>query len=374
MIGCLYVPEYPAWSLNYLHAQHGRTSDAGVAATESEQVVAATPAAQRAGVVSGMSLSHAQERAPDVRFLARDPRAESAVWVDVMQGLNAYTPRIASVRPGTLYFDPVDTEQLCHHLETLHVQAALAPDRPAARLGALCAEPSTLMRLGHDDTASLLYRFRTERLLELGYPLDMLEVLTEQGYDSLAPLQTISRRWLVDAFGSHGRRLHALLHPSRVDRSPVPFYTAPSTVMRAMHWDQPAAYWEMIQPVLARLLSQAVSKLGAQTCQRITVQMVDAQSGAVLRDSRLLQHPTRTRSALSPVAHQLLRALMQPGLEVKTLRVILGVLSIPEVYPDVFFRTAPPLAVSSELRGRNETTEVAHPAVETPASALRKRV
>lgn len=349
MIGCLYIPDYPAWALQYLDKQHNTAPEAGLAVVSKDRVLASTQAAQQAGVASGTTRAEAEDTAVCIR--ERDRRAEAAVWVDVMQRLNAYTPRIESVDTGLLYFDLVDAEALSDFLEATGVQAAWAPDRPAARLGALCARPGTMQRLTHRDITALVCELRIEHLLRLDYPLSMIEHLKDAGYDRLEPLQDVSRRRLQAEFGTQGKRLHRLLHPSRVDRAPVPLYTAPDTVRRALHWDTPAVYWEQVQPALARLLSQAVSALGAKTCQRITVQVVDACSGAVLRDSRLLHAPMRTRSALSPVAHELLRALMQPGLKVETLRVALGVLAIPEVYPDVFFRQTlrPRRAASSRM-------------------------
>ncbi len=349
MIGCLYIPDYPAWALQYLDEQHDTASEAGLAVVSEDRVLASTPAAQQAGVASGMTRAEAESTTVSTR--ERDPRAEAAVWIDVMQRLNAYTPRIEPVDTGLLYFDLVDAEALSGFLEATGVQAAWAPDRPAARLGALCAQPGTLQRLTHCDIAALVHELRIEKLLRLDYPLSMIEQLKDAGYDRLGPLQEVSRRRLQAEFGTQGKRLHRLLHPSRVDRAPVPLYTAPDTVRRALHWDTPAVYWEQVQPALARLLSQTVSALGAKTCQRITVRVVDACSGAVLCASRLLHAPMRTRSALSPVAHELLRALMQPGLEVATLRVALGVLAIPEVYPDVFFRQTlrPHRAASSRM-------------------------
>lgn len=349
MIGCLYIPDYPAWALQYLDEQHDTASESGLAVVNENRVLASTQAAQQAGVASGMTRAEAERTAVSIR--ERDPRAEAAVWVDVMQRLNAYTPRIEPVDTGLLYFDLVDAEALSDFLQATGVQATWAPDRPAARLGALCARPGMLQRLTHRDITALVHKLRIEQLLRLDYPLPMIMHLKDAGYDRLGALQEVSRRRLKTEFGTQGKRLHRLLHPSRVDRAPVPLYTAPDTVRRALHWDTPAVYWEQVQPALARLLSQAVSALGAKTCQRITVHAVDACSGAVLCGSRLLHTPRRTRSALSPVAHELLRALMQTKPEVATLRIALGVLAIPEVYPDVFFRQAlrPHCAASSRM-------------------------
>ena len=349
MIGCLYIPDYPAWALQYLDEQHDTAFESGLAVVNENRVLASTQAAQQAGVASGMTRAEAERTAVSIR--ERDPRAEAAVWVDVMQRLNAYTPRIEPVDTGLLYFDLVDAEALSDFLQATGVQATWAPDRPAARLGALCARPGMLQRLTHRDITALVHKLRIEQLLRLDYPLPMIMHLKDAGYDRLGPLQEVSRRRLKTEFGTQGKRLHRLLHPSRVDRAPVPLYTAPDTVRRALHWDTPAVYWEQVQPALARLLSQAVSALGAKTCQRITVHVVDACSGAVLCGSRLLHTPRRTRSALSPVAHELLRALMQTKPEVATLRIALGVLAIPEVYPDVFFRQTlrPHCAASSRM-------------------------
>lgn len=341
MIGCLHIPAYASWALHYLETQCTNTLPAGLVALEAGQVVSVTKQARRAGIVAGMTRAEAEQKNADVHLAERDERVEAAVWVDVMQRLNAYTPRIRSVAPGLLYFAPGDEERLQAYIEALGGCAALAPDRPAARLGVLDARPGEIVQLSHRHTAMLLDRLRMEQLLRLDFPLSMVDHLQEAGYDTLSTLQEASQRWLQAQFGTHGKRLYKLLHPSRVDRAPVPLYTAPATVMRAVHWNAPAAYWGTLQPATARLLSQAVSALGAQTCQRITVQLVDANSGAVRRESQLLRTPTRARGALSPVAHRLLRTLMCPNLEVETLRVTLGVLSIPEVYPDVFFRQTP---------------------------------
>lgn len=338
MIGCLYIPDYPAWSLRYLSLQHGATHEKGLAVVEEGRVLAFTPKAKHAGVASGMTCAEAEATGASIR--ERDRRAEAAVWVDVMQGLNAHTPRIEPVGPGLLYFDVVDAEAVRDFIEATNVQAAYAPDRPAARLGALHTKPGTLKRLTHAGTAALVRELRVEQLLRLDYPFAMIEQLKEAGYDRLGPLQDVSRRRLQAEFGTPGKRLHRLLHPSRVDRAPVPLYTAPDTVWQALHWETPAVYWEQMQPALARLLSQAVSRLGAKTCQHVTVQLTNASTGAVQRASQVLRAPTRTRATLFPVAHALLRTLVQPDVEAETLRVVLGALAIPEVYPDVFFRQA----------------------------------
>lgn len=362
MIGCLYIPAFPAWALRHLQAQCNDAPTGGLAAFEREHIVAVTPRARRAGVVPGMPSAEAACKAPGVRVCARDRRAEAAAWVDVMQRLNAHTPRIQPVDTGHLYFAPVRPEPLQAYLCTMRLGAALAPDRPAAHLGALETAPGTVRRFAHGDVATLMAALRTERLLHLGYSPSLVDALTSSGYPTLAALQDASRRWLQDRCGREGVRLHRLLHPSRVDRAPVPLYTAPATVQRATSWPAPVAYWEQVQPALARLLSRAVSALGAQTCQRVTVHLVDATSGAVHSQSRLLAEPVRTRSALSPVAHALLRGLMQPGLQVETLRIGLGVLAIPEVYPDIFFRhavhphqhAAPSLPAPAEAAGSDE--------------------
>ena len=337
MIGCLYIPEYSAWALQYLNKQSEPVSDEleeGLAVVDDGRVVAST--AQHAGVAAGTSRSVAEKAA--VPIYERNLRVEAAVWIDVMQGLNAHTPRIQPVYPGLLYFSDIDPEVLSSYLRETGMQAAYAPDRPAAQLGALCAPPSTLQCLTHPDIAALLEGMRVEQLLRVDYPPAMVEQLKEAGYDRLGPLQDVSRRRLQADFGTPGKRLHRLLHPSRVDRAPVPLYTAPDAVSRAIRWHTPVAHWQTAQPALARLVSQAVSELGAKACQHVTVQWVDAETGAVRRASRVLSAPTRVRSALLPVAHTLLRRLMHADAQAQALRVVLGALAIPEVYPDVFFR------------------------------------
>ena len=83
---------------------------AGVSVAESavvvraNRVLAASPVAREAGVVTGLRRREAQRRCPHVQVIDHDPGRDARAFEAVAAALDAVTPRVEVTRPGTLAF------------------------------------------------------------------------------------------------------------------------------------------------------------------------------------------------------------------------------------------------------------------------------
>ncbi len=93
-----------------VHSPDWPVTAAGVPAHEpaivvrANRVLAASPAARRAGITTGLRRRESQRRCPQVAVLEHDPGRDARAFEPVASALDAVTPRVEVTRPGTLAF------------------------------------------------------------------------------------------------------------------------------------------------------------------------------------------------------------------------------------------------------------------------------
>ena len=93
-----------------VHCPDWPVTAAGVAADEpaivvrANRVLAASAAARRAGITTGLRRRESQRRCPQVAVLEHDPGRDARAFEPVASALDAVTPRVEVTRPGTLAF------------------------------------------------------------------------------------------------------------------------------------------------------------------------------------------------------------------------------------------------------------------------------
>ena len=94
------VARAPDWPV--VAAGHG--ADEPVLVIQANRVVAASVAARAAGAAVGLRRREAQRRCPDAVLVAADPSHDARVFEPVAAALDAVTPRVEVVAPGTVAF------------------------------------------------------------------------------------------------------------------------------------------------------------------------------------------------------------------------------------------------------------------------------
>lgn len=317
--GCLHFPAFPAWVFEHVDPA-ARTAPLMVIA--SGEVVAASRRLRSAGIEEGISAERAERLAPEGTLLRhRDVQLEQAAWEEVLHEINTHTPFLEEARPGLLYVRPF--KGLREVVGRLHAQAAVAPHRSTALLGALRAAEGHVLVIPSRQVRAFLDRFEVGRLDALQFSEGLLEQLPLFGFDTLGAAEELAYRHLQAQFGAEGERLYRLLHPE--DDEPLSPYTPPPAVRRAYEFEHPCSEPGELLPALDYALRQAVAELKGHGAQRVKVTLHDRLRPSAFR-CRVLPEASNDPRRLFGTVRTLLQILLEPGATVQAVELELGAL------------------------------------------------
>jgi hypothetical protein len=183
-------------------------------------------------------------------------------------------------------------------------QAGLGADRVSSLLAALTASPHALVSVPSGCEADFLNRLPLAISYEAGVSRASIERLGWLGFATLADLRRLTRAQLTAQLADGGL-LHALVG-RRFDEA-ISAYEPPPRIARRAYaepcWLEPGEY----EPVLVRLLEQALGELDGRRARLVQVALYDeAERRFVGR--RWAHEPTSQLRTLHPLMLQALRA------------------------------------------------------------------
>ena len=318
-VGSLYIPSFSAGAV--LQAE-GRGTPLAVLA--SGGIIATCRAGHRSGIEPGMSGERAKSLCPNVRLRIRSADLEEAVWEEVVHSVNAITPFIETTGPPILYFKPDDLPAARSLVETLSVRGGVASHRPAAQLAALRAAPGNTLVLSPRNLGGFLDRFAVERLVEIGFEEDSVELLRHFGYTNLGAAKQLSLRHLKAQFGDDGERLFGMLHPEH--EPPISLFREPRTIRQDYDFEDPCREPGQILPVLEHLVARAAEALKPEYCQRLRLAATGYRNRSKTMASHILPEPIGSLAGLLRASVRLLHTMLSPDLEMESLALELGAL------------------------------------------------
>lgn len=333
--GCLHIPAFPAWVFEHVDPA-ARSHPVVVMA--SGRVAALSRRLRSTGITEDIPVERAERLAPaGTIFRRRDASLEAAAWEDVLQDVHTYTPFLEPGRPGRLYFRPFS--ELRDVAGRLRAQAAVAPHRSTALLGALRAADGNVLAIQPRHVRVFLDRFEVRRLEVLGFSEDLIEQLPLFGFDTLGAVLGLAHRHLRAQFGEEGDRLYKLLHPD--DDGPMSPYMPPPSVRRAYEFDLPCSEPGEILPALEYLMKQASAELKGHGAQRVKVTLHDRLRPSAFA-CRVLPEASSDPRRLFNTTKTLLKGLLEAGSMVQAVELELG--SLRSMQPEqggLFFERPP---------------------------------
>lgn len=332
-IGCLYVPDFPAWAL-----RAGRGLQRGVVVVDRERVVARDRAAARGGVEAGMTRSRAALVLPTAHIAVRDAAVEAAAWASLLALVHAETPFAEEDGPPMLFFAAAEPSALRALVRAHGLCAGLAGDRETARLAAVRAAPGTVLAVPEARRTAFLRAFPVARLDGLGFSADTAERLALYGLDTLAAAARLTKTQLALQFGPEGERLYGLLHPRQAAARPVGRFTPPPAVTVRLELDAGAGELHELLPATAHLAERLATALGERLAGRLHLVLGPPEAPAATA-VRLLPRPTHAPRALLQAAKTLLHEALRPGLDVADVALqAAGLVPPPRRQLDLFAR------------------------------------
>lgn len=260
-----------------------------------------------------MKRDHASRLVPDARIRERDTALEEALWNDVVNRLYQTTPRVAPQQAGLAYFEPLYDDRSDALVHALGGQAAVAPSRSMAKLGAYRAAPGRTIALRPSDLDPFLQQFQTVWLPDAaGASAGMVEKLVLFGYRTLRGVARLEEKHLTAQFGPEGTALYRFLHPG--DTSRVKMMTPLPRIKKQHTFEEDVSEPATLQPALRTLVERACRCLGRRHCQRIEVRLVTRRGGEHVQ-SRVLRGLTAEETRIAQQAEILLDKLLTACLD-----------------------------------------------------------
>jgi len=206
-----------------------------------------------------------------------------------------------------------------------------------ALLAAVIAEPGKTMTVPRDGAAQFLATWNTSNLRVLEYSDELVERLRLFGLSTMAHVQHLTRRHLHAQFGTEGHTLHDLLH-SVPDRTELPVYSPPPSVVALGRFDDPEREPAALLPVMAMMVEEAWTELAGRHATTIEVQMLDRADNVIVRSSRILAGKVQWSSTfLMTAARTLLQDLLDTDRWCSGLRLkLMGLLQPPAMQATMF--------------------------------------
>lgn len=332
MVGCFFIPNYPAWAL----LQHG--GEPPLAVVDQGHVLAAGREAWAAGVEVGIRAGRARVLCEEISLRPRDRALESALWERVEQALNGSTPYVERAALGRSVFRPHDREELRRLYRGAGAQVGLAPTRLDAHLAARKAAEGRLLEISEEHLDSFRRGMSVGRLAPIGVDPEVVERLALFGYKNVAAVASLSKKHLKAQFGERGTRLYDRLHPS--SEPTIAAYTSPPTIEEHRRFERPQRQVGTLEEAIDALIEDAVAALGQRTTQRLTLRLDCRQNGPV-EGARILREPQSTEDALKSISHTLLKQQLSTEPAVEEIAVVLGALGQQEAEQGTLFFERP---------------------------------
>jgi len=227
------------WCADWAAVALGRPVDRPVVVMKANRVVATSAVARALGVDIGVRRREAQRHCPEAELVERDPEREARVFEPVVAALDAVTPRIEIVRPGTCLFPARGPsryfggdEPLAERLIATVKGEMVVPTAVGVGIadGAFAATLAARRSAGTDRAAVVLPGCTPEFLSTfgvrtLGHP-ELVDVLARLGLTTLGAFAALDPGDVVARFGTEGAAAHRLargldLRPPRLTDPPV---------------------------------------------------------------------------------------------------------------------------------------------------------
>lgn len=233
------------------------------------RVVHLSPAARRAGVVSGMALAGARTRVEGLEVVEARSAHHATAWEGLLGELHGWTDRLEPLAQGRvlLGLEPTEARQLA---QTYGVRAGVAEEAERALLAAFTASEGEVRHVGE----GWLERVPVYVLRGFGLSPDNVTRLGWLGVTHTGQLVRWKRSQLRAYLGAEAGCLEALLYGPH--KRHVARYRPPVTLCAQYTFEAPALEPCEVEPVLTCLAEQLASQLDDRTAKRLVVQ-VEAQ-------------------------------------------------------------------------------------------------
>lgn len=205
-----------------------RTESAARNASPSDdaRLICASEAAERAGVITGMTASQAQARCERLRLVYREEKAEQSAHKLLLACAESWTPDFESAQPDLCVLDlsragriSGDAEQCGRQIRTqleeqrLDARIGIAANADLATLAAFAAHPVLVIREKNTrDEENVLHRLPVNALRP---SVEISEVLRAWGIRTLGDFLRLRRQDVSERLGSDGALLWDLASGNR---------------------------------------------------------------------------------------------------------------------------------------------------------------
>lgn len=280
----------------------GVEPDQPAVVVRANRVLAASPAARAAGIVTGLRRREAQRRCPQVEVLPHDPLADARAFEPLATSLDALTPRVEVTRPGTLAFATRGPSRYFGGDRTLAERTALlaAGALGAAHpvcvgvadgsFGALLAAQRAGPATGHEPVVAVvapggspafLAPHPVELLGEVVDDPDLLDVWRRLGLRTLGQVAQLPAADVLGRFGEVGVAAHRLA--SGLDAHPLDARRPAVDLAVTREVDPPAERVDLAAFVAKAAADELHARLAADglSCTQVEVE-AETDHGEVL--------------------------------------------------------------------------------------------
>lgn len=281
------------WCPDWPVVAAGVAGDMPVAVVHANRVVACSATARAEGVRRGLRRREAQGRCPDLVVVPADPDAEARAFEVVAAAMDALTPRVEVVRPGTLAF-PTRGPSRYHggDVALAALVAGLASGvlpggAPTARVGVADgpfaaglaarrtapATPEGRLVVAPGDSPAFLAPLPVATLDASGVVgPELTEVLRRLGIRTLGDLAGLAAPDVLGRFGVEGERAHRLAR-GLDDRQPG-LRSVATALTVDIELDPPVDQVETAAFVARTLAAELAGRLGSMglACTRVAVE------------------------------------------------------------------------------------------------------
>lgn len=288
-----------AWCPDWPVVALGRPLDEPVAVVHANRVVAASPAARRAGVARGLRRRVAQSRCAELAVLERDEAREARAFEPVLAALDDVTPRVEVTRPGTCAFamrgpgryfgGDAAVADLVHQrlgdalAGRTDLRIGIADGPFAAALAARAAHPTHTSHPTHVVDAGESPAFLAPMAISVLERPELTDVLVRLGLRTLGAFAALPTTDVLARFGDEGRTAHRLA--SGLDERPPDARLPPVDWSVAVEIDPPADRVDRVAFCARSLADDLHRRLDRKgiACVRIAIEAETEHGETLLR-------------------------------------------------------------------------------------------
>ena len=204
---------------------------------EGQRIVHANPAARRAGLSPGMSVTGAKQLAPKLHLVPAEAPRHAYAWQELLEELYGFTPWLEPIRPGLAYLK-IEASEADLLARAYHARVGLAASKQISLLAAASVRPGELRCVAPGREPAFLEALPMRFLKGVALPADAVTDLEWLGVDRAFKLA----RWHDDQIrrylGSLAPPVLQLLRPPW-DKRVARYLPAPQITARH-DFDEPA--------------------------------------------------------------------------------------------------------------------------------------